>query len=194
MTGLDTAGETLRLQALTPEAFAPFGDVIGIEGREAELINYGLTRKYADLATIDVGRDGGRPAVHLYRSRPVALPLRVEVMERHPLGSQAFVPLHGRPFIVIVAPAGDAPERDAIRAFLTDGTQGVNLARGVWHHYQVTLGEESDYFVIDRAGPGENFEEARIDPPLVIAGDQEGARPGTRTTARLAPGGYSSTS
>lgn len=164
-------GETLRLQALTPEAFAPFGDVIGVDGREADVINDGHTRKFADLARIDIAREGGRPAIHLYRSRPLKLPLSVEVMERHPLGSQAFVPLQGRPFVVVVAPAGNAPERDAIRAFLADGSQGVNLARGVWHHYQVTLEEESDYLVIDRAGPGENFEEARIDPPLVIVGN-----------------------
>lgn len=161
----------LRLLPLTPEAFAPFGDVIGIGGREGEVINEGHTRKFADLAAVDVAQEGGRPAVHLYRSRSLSLPLRVEVMERHPLGSQAFVPLQGRPFVVIVAPPGDVPNRDAIRAFLADGTQGVNLARGVWHHYQVTLEEESDYLVIDRAGPGENFEEARIDPPLVIAGN-----------------------
>ena len=162
----------LPLELLTSEAFAPFGEVIPLNGpaglSEGEDINYGLTRKFGDLARIDVAADGGRPAVHLYRSRPVTLPVRIEVMERHPLGSQAFIPLHRRPFIVIVAPPGDRPEPGAIRGFLTGGAQGVNLARGVWHHYQVSLDEVSDYVVIDRAGTGDNFEEQRIVPPLVL--------------------------
>jgi ureidoglycolate lyase len=162
--------DQLRLEALTAAAFEPFGEVIGTEGRVAEEINDGRTRKFADLARVDVTAAGGRTVVHLYRSQPVEAPLRIERMERHPLGSQAFVPLHPRPFVVIVAPAGDTPRRDAVRAFLTDGAQGVNLARGVWHHSQVTLGEPSDYLVIDRAGPGANFEERRIEPPLVIRG------------------------
>jgi ureidoglycolate lyase len=160
--------DDLRLEALTDAAFAAFGEVIATHGREAEAINYGRTRKFADLAQLDVAEAGGRPAVHIYRSTPVELPLRVGFMERHPLASQAFIPLHPRPFVVIVAPPGDTPRRDAIRAFLTDGAQGVNLTRGVWHHHQVTLREPSDYLVIDRAGPGENFEERRIEPPLLL--------------------------
>lgn len=166
------AKHELTLERLTPEAFAPFGEVIGLSaamsGRRGETINYGHTERFADLARIDVAAEGGRAALHLYRSRPVSLPFAVEVMERHPLGSQAFVPLHSRPFAVIVAPAGDALRRQSIRAFLTDGRQGVNLARGVWHHYQLTLVEPSDYLVIERAGPGENCEERGIDPPLMI--------------------------
>jgi ureidoglycolate lyase len=98
----------------------------------------------------------------------VRLPFTVEIMERHPLGSQGFIPLHDRPFLVVVAPPGAEPGPAAIRAFLTDGRQGVNYYRGTWHHYQLTLDQTGDYLVIDRAGPGLNLEEYRLAQPLII--------------------------
>lgn len=159
---------TLTPQPLTAEAFAEFGEVISTELTDGELINEGHTEKFADLAVIDTDAEGGRTAVHLYRSLPRTLPLSIEVMERHPLSSQAFMPLHSRPFLVIVAAAAETLESESIRAFVSNGTQGVNLRRGTWHHYQVSLQEVSDYLVIDRAGPGANFEERRLSPPLVI--------------------------
>jgi len=158
----------LAAQPLTQEGFAPFGEVIALSGKTAELINAGHTQKFTDLAKIDTDAEGGRTALHIYRSQPLLLPLEVSVMERHPLGSQAFMPLHHNPFMVIVAPAGDELEPAAVRAFLTDGQQGVNLRRGTWHHFQVSLQEVSDYLVIDRMGPGANFEERQLSPPLVI--------------------------
>jgi len=155
-------------QPLTAAAFAEFGDVISIEGKTGELINEGHTQKFADLAAIDTSAAGGRTAVHIYRSQPLSLPLAIEVMERHPQSSQAFMPLHSRPFLVIVAAAGELLESESVRAFLSNGRQGVNLKRGTWHHYQVSLQQESDYLVIDRMGPGANFEERRLTPPLII--------------------------
>lgn len=158
----------LPVRALTRAAFEPFGEVIEIAGRSPETINAGHTEKWGDLATIDTLAEGGRPALHRYRSEPVRLPFTVEIMERHPLGSQGFIPLHDRPFLVVVAPAGAEPGPQAIRAFLTDGRQGVNYYRGTWHHYQLTLDQPGDYLVIDRAGPGLNLEEYRLAQPLII--------------------------
>lgn len=159
----------IHAEPLTAEAFAAFGEVISTAGLSGETINYGNTEKFADLASIDTSAERGRTAVHLYRSRPAALPLKIEVMERHPLASQAFIPLHDRPFPVIVA-AADVEQLDAssVRVFLSNGQQGVNLRRGTWHHYQVSLGQVSDYLVIDRIGPGNNFEERRLNPTLII--------------------------
>lgn len=158
----------LPVRALSREAFEPFGEVIDSAGQVAETINAGQTQKWADLATIDTQAGGGRTALHRYRSEPVRLPFTVEIMERHPLGSQGFIPLHGRPFLVVVAPAGAEPGPEAIRAFLTDGRQGVNYHRGTWHHYQLTLDQPGDYLVIDRAGPGLNLDEYRLAQPLII--------------------------
>jgi ureidoglycolate lyase len=163
---------TTRLipEPLTAQAFAEFGEVLNLAGSDGEPINYGNTEKFADLLQIDTAEESGRTAMHLYRSQPSTLPLEIEIMERHPMGSQAFIPLHDRPFPVIVAAAG-AEQLDAstVRVFLSNGRQGVNLRRGTWHHYQVSLGQVSYYLVIDRMGPGANFEEQRLEPPLLIA-------------------------
>jgi ureidoglycolate lyase len=168
----DSAGMTpipLKLQALSAHAFAPFGDVLQKENHVQQVINDGHTLKFANLANLDFGGQGGRPAVHIYHGLAVGLPLHIEVMERHPLGSQAFMPLQERPFLVIVAPASAAPRPAEVRGFFTNGRQGVNLHKGVWHHYQITLGEPADYLVIDRVGPGENFQQHRLEQSLILA-------------------------
>jgi len=154
-------------EPLTSEAFRSFGEVLETHARAAELINEGHTQKFADLASITLGKRG-RVQVSIYRSRAIELPFRIRKMERHPLGSQAFFPLHSRPFPVVVAPAEALPGPDSIRVFLSNGRQGVNINPGVWHHYQLTLGQSSDYIVIDRHGEGENFEEFLLDKEVLL--------------------------
>ena len=158
----------LKLKPLTDDTFAPFGDVIQKQGHYPEEINFGQTRKYAGLVDIDANDENGKAAVHIYRSRPVSLPFRIEVMEYHPLGSQAFMPLHNRPFLVVVAPPADQLDFKSIQGFFTNGEQGVNFHKGVWHHYQLSLDEISDYLVIDRGGPGNNRIEHHLDKTLFI--------------------------
>ncbi|MEE8495985.1 MAG: ureidoglycolate lyase [Xanthomonadales bacterium] len=158
----------LNLKPLTQEAFAPFGDVIQTQGHHPEEINCGQTRKYAGLARLDVADEEGTATVHIYRSRPIRLPFRVEVMEYHPLSSQAFIPLHRRPFLVIVAPAAEILPFKSIQGFFTNGEQGVNLNKGVWHHNQLSLLEICDYLVIERDGPGVNTIEQHLEKALFI--------------------------
>jgi len=158
----------LNLKPLTDEAFAPFGEVIQRQGHYPEEINYGQTRKYADLARIDTAEEEGRTAVHIYRSRPVSLPFKIEVLESHPHGSQAFIPLHNRPFLIVVAPPAAQPDFKSIQGFITNGEQGVNLHRGVWHHHQLSLEETCDYLVIERSAPGVNTIEQHLEKNLFI--------------------------
>ena len=158
----------LSLKPLTQEAFVPFGDVIEKQGHSPKKINYGQTLKYADLACIDAGDEQGKAVVHIYRSEPVSLPFRIEVMEYHPLGSQTFIPLHKQPFLVIVAPPAEILSDLSIQCFITNGKQGVNLNKNVWHHYQLSLGEACDYLVIDREGPGVDTIEHRLEKTLLI--------------------------
>ena len=146
----------IRAQALTKEAFRPFGDVLETEGVEAESINFGNTRKFAELAQVTIA-DNANAQLCIYRSRAIAVPFRIQLMECHPLGSQAFYPLHQNPFPVVVAKAGGKPGPADIRVFLTNGRQGVNLHAGVWHHYQLTLDQDSDYLVIDRRSNDDNY-------------------------------------
>jgi len=150
----------LRLQpaALTAELFAGFGDVVEARG-ESGLINSGTTRQFADLASIDVTHEAGRPCASIYRATPYPLPLKIRLLERHPLGSQLFMPLSGQRFLVVVAPAGEVPERAAVRAFVSNGRQGVNYRRGTWHHPLIAIHGTGEFLVIDRTGPGSNCDE-----------------------------------
>ena len=164
------AANRLAIEPLTREAFAPFGDVIELEGAKQIPINLGTTIRYHDLAKIDVADESGRPLVNVFRGPPRTLPFEVTMMERHPLGSQAFVPLNDRPYLVVVAPAGDL-DPAAIRAFVTSGWQGVNYAKGVWHHPLLALGEVSDFIVVDRGGDGLNLNEQDLPESLWLTGD-----------------------
>lgn len=149
-------------------AFAAFGEVIEASDAARHFtINAGNTERYHDLAHIEPGAEG-RVIVSIFRALPRQLPFRVEIMERHPLGSQAFMPLSGRPWLVVVAPAGPAPQVTDLRVFLARGDQGVNYAPGVWHHPLLALDEVSDFLVIDRGGPGANCDEVELSPGGVI--------------------------
>ena len=132
-------------------------------------INQGNTIKFADLVPHDCAYDGGSVAVHLYRSRGRRLPLTIAGLERHPLGTQAFWPLHETPFLIVVAPPSDILDESGIRGFLTNGRQAIQYHRGTWHHYQISLGEDCDYLVIDREGPGDNCDEVKLERPLVVS-------------------------
>lgn len=146
----------LPVQPLTPEAFAPFGQVISADtAAQRYPINGGTAERFHDLARIDTTRDGGRPVLSLFRAQPRQLPLRVEVMERHRLGSQAFVPLGAQRFLVVVAQAGEAPKAEDLHCFLAAPGQGVNFDAGTWHHPLIALDGGGDFLVIDRAAaPG----------------------------------------
>jgi ureidoglycolate lyase len=147
-------------EPLTAEAFAPFGSVIEASDEGVKLdINQGHAVRYDRLAEIDAGEGGGFGIVSLFRAKPLAEPV-LRTFERHPLGSQTFVPLTGKPYLVAVAPAG--PFNAArIRLFRAEGHQGVHYLKGVWHHFLLVL-DESDFLVIDRAGPGDNCEEVAL--------------------------------
>jgi len=151
----------LFIEPLTREAFAPFGDVIELEGARRIPINLGTTMRYHDLARIDVAEQGGRPLINVFRGEPRTLPFEVRMLERHPLGSQAFVPLTGEPYLIVVAPGGELVPA-SMRAFVSRGWQGVNYAKGVWHHPLIALDRVSDFIVVDRGGDGHNCDEQTL--------------------------------
>lgn len=159
----------LTLEPLSQAAFAPFGEVIEAAAAARHFpINGGTTERFHDLARLQPGLEG-RLIASIFRAQPRALPLRIEMLERHPLASQAFVPLSGRPYLVVVARHGTPPEASALRAFIASSRQGVNYAPGVWHHPLLALEAQSDFLVLDRSGPGGNCDECRIEPPRLLA-------------------------
>ena len=157
----------IHTEPLSGESFKQFGDVLETEGVRSEIINNGNTRKFANLAEVSLAQ-GGQAQISIYRSAAMALPFQIRVMERHPLGSQAFFPLHKQPFPVVVGLPGTIPGPETIRVFLTNGRQGVNIHPGVWHHYQLSFEEGSEYIVIDRRGPGKNCDECRLEQALIL--------------------------
>ncbi|MFK4443316.1 ureidoglycolate lyase [Caballeronia udeis] len=163
---------TLTLEPLTRAAFEPFGDVIELDGARHFPINGGTTERFHDLARVDVGADvGGRPLINVFRGQPRAQPVEISMMERHPLGSQAFLPLGVVSYLVVVAPAGEF-DASKLRAFFTRGWQGVNYARGVWHHPLIVLNTGADFIVVDRGGEGENCEEAYLSASVRLIEDK----------------------
>jgi ureidoglycolate lyase len=158
----------LRASALTAEAFAPFGEVIEVAGRASRRINDDTCLRYDDLALVDVSEAGGRPLISIFEASPRPLPLRVRALERHPLSSQAFVPLEARAFLVVVAEDGPLPLAARIRAYLSSGGQGVNYRRGTWHHPLIALERTTRFLVVDRGGPGENCEEITVADEAVL--------------------------
>lgn len=155
-------------EPLTPEAFASFGDVIRLRSAPDRVINGGLCGRHHDLARLDILE--GRAGISLFDAAPRALPYRLDLMERHPLGSQAFLPMSLTSFLVTVAEdEGGAPGRP--RAFLTAPGDGVNIGRGVWHGVLTPLEAPGLFAVVDRIGDGANLEEAPLDPAWeIVAG------------------------
>ena len=150
----------LAVEPLTKAAFAPFGEVLERDGAELRVINGGTTDRLHALARVDAAAEGGWPVVSIFRGRRRPFPLRVAMMERHPLGSQAFVPLQPLSWLVVVADGTDAPT--GFRAFRAGGDQGVSYRRGTWHHPLLILHREQDFLVVDRDGPGGNLEEVAL--------------------------------
>ena len=161
--------DELHALPITAERIAPFGDVIAAFSERRSPMNAARFERYDDLAAIDVDSNGdGHPAISIARSRSAtALPYCFDRVERHPLGSQAFIPLTPFRFVVVVAEPGEAVERDGLRAFVTNGQQGVNYHRGVWHMPLIALDAGQDFLIVDRAGGG-NCEERILDRPVTL--------------------------
>ena len=176
----------LKAQPLTASAFAAFGDVVQSAGAAHFSINAGTIERFHALAGVDLGPglrsdpgpdlgiDGGadpraRAIISIATCNRVAtLPYRVPLLERHPLGSQAFIPLDDQPLLLVVAPVGDHIDPAALRAFVSDGRQGINYRRGVWHMPLIALKPDQRWLIVDRDGPGDNCEERSFTDDQVV--------------------------
>ena len=152
-------------QPLTATEFAPYGDVIEISGAPDKIINQGLCGRHHDLARLDFGN--GRAGISLFDAEPRSFPHSVNMVERHPQGSQAFIPMSRHPFLVIVAPDEDGAP-GAPLAFETAPGQAVNYHRGTWHGVLTPLHAPGIFAVVDRIGDGANLEEHWFDTPWQV--------------------------
>jgi ureidoglycolate lyase len=155
----------IRIEQLSAAAFAPYGDVLEAAGTPDKIINAGLCGRFHDRARLDFA--DGRAGISIFQSAARRLPLTLDLVERHPEGSQAFIPMSADPFLVVVASdTGGRPT--APRAFLTAPGQGINFHRGTWHGVLTPLAAPGLFAVFDRIGAGANLEEYSFHPPYVI--------------------------
>lgn len=160
--------ETHRLlpKRLTRQAFAHFGDVIDTEGVAPRGINQGFAERFNDLARVDVSMQGGETNISLVKATPRPVPIAIKLMERHPLGSQIFLPMQNRAWLVLVCQ--DPLQPATYQLFAATGRQGINYARNTWHHPLLVFDFDSQFLVIDRKGPGDNLEEVWLPDALAL--------------------------
>lgn len=154
----------IRIEPLTADAFAPFGDVLAPKPAPDRMINAGRCERHHALATVE--RHGGEAIISIFRSDPVSLPYECALLERHPLGSQAFMPMGQGAWLSVVAPDVDG-RPGTPRGFLVPSGVGVNLRAGIWHGVLTPLVNAADFLVVDREGDGVNLQEVTI-PPVVF--------------------------
>jgi ureidoglycolate lyase len=162
----------LAVAPLTKAGFAPFGEVVETEDVNPKLINQGFARRFDDLANIDVGAEGGEVSASLFIGSIRPSPIVIKLMERHPLGSQLFMPLSNAPWLIVVCMDPLVPS--SYRAFAASGRQGVNYARNCWHHPLLVAEDASPFLVVDRKGAGDNLEENWLEEEgwLFLAADR----------------------
>jgi ureidoglycolate lyase len=164
------ADKTLKALPLTAERFAPFGDVIEMSVTSKAVMNDARFERFDDLADIDIDmRNGGHVAISIARSKtPTVLPHRLEMVERHPLGSQAFIPLAPFSFTVVVGPAGESVDVEELQAFITNGKQGINYHRGTWHMPLISAEEGQRFLIVDRAPAEGNCEVVVLEEAVIL--------------------------
>ena len=163
----DTGVITLRPEPLTRERFVPYGDVIDASHDNVNAMNEARFERFDDLCQVDMA--GGDVAISVTRCRtPTSLPLRIDMVERHPLGSQAFVPLTPCRMVIVVAPPGEGVNPGDLRAFVTSGRQGINYHRGTWHMPLIAFDAGQEFLIIDRRAGPPNCEQHELDAVVML--------------------------
>ena len=148
--------KTIKPKEITRENFAAYGDLISSESIKPIDINAGYAKRFDDLAKINTAKDNGKTIISIFSALKRSFPMKIDMMEKHPLGSQAFIPMKETIFLCFVAPPGDAPELNKIQSFIIPPKMGVNYNPGIWHFPLIST-EDTNFLVIDRKGSGENL-------------------------------------
>ena len=158
---------TLKPEPLTRERCAHYGDVIEGAADNPNVMNEARFQRFDDMCDVDLG--DGDVSISIARCRaPTVLPLRIDMVERHPLGSQAFVPLKPCRMVVVVAPPGESVDAEDLRAFVTNGRQGINYHRGTWHMPLIAFDVGQDFLIVDRGGEESNCDTHSLDQVVML--------------------------
>jgi len=157
----------IKPKNITKENFAAFGDLISSDNINPMDINEGYAKRFNNLANIDTYKDKGETIVSIFSTLKRSFPMKINMMEKHPLGSQAFVPMKETIFLSFVAPPGNAPEINKIQSFIIPPKMGINYKPGIWHFPLIST-EDTDFLVIDRKGNGHNLVTHKFDNDKII--------------------------
>jgi len=152
---------------MTKENFSKFGDMIGTENIKPIEINNGYANRFDDIAKIDTANNNGETTISIFSALKRSFPLKIDMMEKHPLGTQAFIPMKETTFLTLVAPEGKKLEMDKIESFVVPKGKGVNYKTGIWHFPLIST-EDMDFLVVDRKGPGENLIVENLDQEEIL--------------------------
>jgi len=141
---------------ITKENFSKFGDMITTENIKPLEINNGYAKRFNDIAKIDTSNENGETTISIFSALKRSFPMKIDMMEKHPLGSQAFIPMKETTFLTLVAPEGEKPDLEKIESFIVPKGIGVNYKTGIWHFPLIST-EDMDFLVVDRKGLGDNL-------------------------------------
>jgi len=141
---------------ITRSNFSAYGDLISADDISSMDINAGYAKRFDNLANVDTSSEGGKTIVSIFSALKRAFPMKIDMMEKHPLGSQSFIPMKETTFLSFVAPAGEFPEISKIQSFIIPPKTGINYKPGIWHFPLIST-EDTNFLVIDRKGSGENL-------------------------------------
>ena len=147
--------------------FAVFGDIITTNDINPMDINAGYAKRFDNLADLNTLKAGGKTIVSIFSALKRTFPMQIDMMEKHPLGSQAFIPMKETTFLAFVAPQGKFPEINKIQSFIIPPKMGINYKPGIWHFPLIST-ENTDFLVIDRKGSGENLIIHKFDKEEVV--------------------------
>ncbi|MDE2647121.1 MAG: ureidoglycolate lyase [Paracoccaceae bacterium] len=156
----------IKIQPITLENFKPYGDILDSNGTPDKLINNNFCERYHDKALLDF--QNGRAGISIFNATPRDLPYECTMLERHPYGSQAFIPMSENPFLIIVASNSNSEKPTDPQAFITNSGQGINIHKNIWHGVLTPLTLPGLFAVIDRIGPGKNLEEYYLENSLTV--------------------------
>ncbi len=157
----------IKPKNITKENFSIFGDLISSNNIKPMDINSGYAKRFDNLANINTAKDNGKTIVSIFSALKRSFPIKIDMMEKHPLGSQAFIPMKETIFLSFVAPPGDFPEISKIQSFIIPPKMGINYKPGIWHFPLIST-EDTNFLVIDRKGIGENLVIYKFDKEKII--------------------------
>ena len=152
---------------ITKENFSKFGDMISTENIKPIEINNGYANRFDDIAKIDTANNNGETTISIFSALKRSFPMKIDMMEKHPLGTQAFIPMKETTFLTLVAPEGKKLEMDKIESFVVPKGKGVNYKTGIWH-FPLIATEDMNFLVVDRKGPGENLIVENLDQEEIL--------------------------